>query len=747
MFAIWKMPTFYTVLVLSFYHINLFAQVTAGADSSNAELKEIEISSDRIRHTLQLHETEGTGIFAGKRTDVVLPENLDANVALNNARQVFGKVAGMINLENDGSGLQNNLAFRGLSPNRSWEFNTRQNGYDISADNFGYPEAYYTPPMELVQRIEVVRGASSLQFGPQIGGMINYVLKKAPVDRRFSVESRQTAGSYGLFNTFNAVGGTLGKFNYYASGQFRRGDGWRENSQFSTHHLYGNVGYTFGQKANISAEITRSNYLLQVSGGLTDAQFKADPRQSHRSRNWFNVPWTMAAVVFNWQPSVHTKINVKGFGLSGERNSIGVTAAITTPDTLNRSTGLYPARQIDQFAFKNVGLEARLLQEYTFAGRQHALAVGARLYQGDQTRWQRGKGDRNSDFNLDLQEERFPSEMGYTTKNAAAFAENILRAGRFAITTGLRYEFVRSDAAGRIGVNSQGSPIVASPVARDRHLLLAGAGAEYHLRGNNEFYANISGSYRPVLFSDLTPAATTDVIDPNLKDAKGANIDLGYRGTWKEWLHLDLGVYHLLYKNRIGSLTQLQSDGVTRYQFRTNLGNSRSYGAEMYVEADILKAFGVAEKWGDVQIFGALAWNHARYGDFEITSVQNNQIVKGNLDGNQVEYAPAYIHRYGATYSSKCFSTSFTVSQVASVFTDANNTVAPSANGQAGQLPKYAVMDWSSTIHLKKHYTLAAGINNLTNAAYAARRAGGAPGPGLLPGEGRTGYLTLGAKF
>lgn len=70
------------------------------------------------------------------------------------------------------------IALRGLNPNRSWELNTRQNGYDISSDIFGYPEAYYNPAMEAVDKIELIRGGSALQFGPQFGGLVNYVLKR-----------------------------------------------------------------------------------------------------------------------------------------------------------------------------------------------------------------------------------------------------------------------------------------------------------------------------------------------------------------------------------------------------------------------------------------------------------------------------------------------------------------------------------------------------------------------------------------
>ncbi|MFY7758272.1 MAG: TonB-dependent receptor plug domain-containing protein, partial [Flavobacterium stagni] len=123
-------------------------------------------------------------IYSGKKNDVLRLNEINGNRTTNNARELFSRMAGVSVWENDGSGIQVNIAVRGLSPNRSWELNTRQNGYDIASDVFGYPEAYYNPPMEAVERIEFIRGGASLQFGPQFGGLLNYVLKKAP-DKKF----------------------------------------------------------------------------------------------------------------------------------------------------------------------------------------------------------------------------------------------------------------------------------------------------------------------------------------------------------------------------------------------------------------------------------------------------------------------------------------------------------------------------------------------------------------------------------
>ena len=83
-----------------------------------------------------------------------------ANLASNNARQIFSQVAGLNIFQNDDAGLQLNIGGRGLDPNRTSNFNTRQNGYDISADVLGYPESYYTPAAEALKEIQVIQRCS-----------------------------------------------------------------------------------------------------------------------------------------------------------------------------------------------------------------------------------------------------------------------------------------------------------------------------------------------------------------------------------------------------------------------------------------------------------------------------------------------------------------------------------------------------------------------------------------------------------
>ncbi len=221
---------------------------------------------------------EGTAIYEAKKSEVIVLSDVTANLATNNSRQIYSKVPGLNIWESDGAGLQLGIGGRGLSPNRTSNFNTRQNGYDISADALGYPESYYTPPAEAVEKIQIVRGAASLQYGTQFGGMINFVMKKGPANTPLELTSRQTIGSFGLFNSFNSLGGTTGKLNYYTFYQRKQGNGWRPNSEFEVNTFFTDFNFQLTEKFFLCLEYTHMNYLAQQPGGLTDVQFLEDPQ-------------------------------------------------------------------------------------------------------------------------------------------------------------------------------------------------------------------------------------------------------------------------------------------------------------------------------------------------------------------------------------------------------------------------------------------------------------------------------------
>lgn len=692
-----------------------------------------------------LPEIVGTTINAGKKNALIMMDNVQGNVVTNTMRQVMAKVPGIQVWESDPSGIQIGIAARGLSPNRSWEFNTRQNGYDISSDPFGYPEAYYTPQLNSVQRIQVVRGAASLQYGPQFGGLINFIMKDgSDINKPFQYESQQTAGSFGLFNSYNAIGGETEKVHYYAFWDHRRGDGFRDNSGFKVNTGYGSISWKVNKKLKIGLEITHFNYLSQQPGGLTDTQFDIDPYQSLRKRNWFEVDWNIAAFNLDYTINVKSRLNIKAFAITGDRNSIGFMQTPNIADTFNTSTSQFNNRRVDIDQYRNFGAETRYITDYKIGNTENSFSAGVRYFIGNTFRFQNGKGDTESGYNLNTLNP-YPTDLDFLTTNTAIFAENIFRVGeKLSIIPGIRIENIRNTANGRVNLTGN-NELKITDQNRNRQFILPGIGAEHHF-GQTEVYANYSQAYRPVLFSDLTGNPTTDVIDQNLKDSKGYNIDLGYRGRLKDYLFFDVSGFLLQYNNRIGLIAQQNLDG-SFYNLRTNIGNSRSTGIEALIEFNPIKAWSNNTKFGNLNFFASVALINAKYQSLQVITRQGNSLVEKNLKNNRVENAPEKIYRMGVTYSRKQLTVTAQYSYVSAVFSDANNTITPTVNGTNGLIPSYQIVDISGTYKFIEMFFVKGGINNLMNEKYFTRRSTGYPGPGLMTAEPINFFLTVGVKL
>lgn len=708
--------------------------------SDMTELQGVSVfAQSGVKGNTFLPQVNDYTITAGKKNEVIVLDNLQANLAMNNSRQIFSRTPGISVWENDGSGIQLGVASRGLSPNRSWEFNVRMDGYDITPDPMGYPEAYYTPPMEVVERIEIIRGASSLQYGPQFGGLMNFILRKPDLSTKLVVESQNTSGNNGLFSSFNYIGGTSGRLSYTTYYQKRQGNGWRQNSNFNTDHTHGELSYAVSNKLKIGAQLTYMQAESQQAGGLTDVAFAQNSQQSLRARNWFSTPWFIYALTADYIINTDSKLSVKYFGTTAERNSVGFTRAITEVDSRGN-------RQVDRDLYQTNGAEIRYLLDYRIGSWKNTVATGLRYFHGEMQRKLLGMGTTNNDLDLSIQG-LYARDLLFTNSNYATFAETILRPTEtLALTFGARLEQINTHMTGQSGLSPAGLPIAVAPDSRGRSFVLLGAGAEYKLSSNTKLYSNIAQAYRPVLSSDLLPPATTDVIDPNLSDAKGYNFDLGYRGEVGNYLTFDVNYFYLDYANRVGTISQTNSDGKI-FQYRTNLGHSVSKGAEAYIEFSPTTAWLKHQRFGNISVFASLAAIRARYLDFKMTSVVNGKIIEGNLAGKHVENAPDKINRYGITYSKKGLSVSWQISDISKAFADASNTITPNAAATTGLIPGYQVQDISGSYKFKKYAQLNFGVNNLTDARYFTRRSGGYPGPGILPADGRTWYVGLNIKF
>lgn len=709
--------------------LSLFAQQKDSAKI--ILLEEVNIQGIKtIRGTGHMPEVKDGIIYAGKKNEVILVDSLDANKAINNTRQILGRIPGLNIVETETGGFTaNGIATRGLNPTQSIEMNTRQNGYNISADVFGYNESYYLPPMEAVSRIEMIRGAASLQFGSQFGGMVNYVVNEAPKNKAFELYTSQTGGSFGLFNTFNSIGGTIKKISYYGFAQYRTLDGWRPNSNQKQLSAFGKIQYNASERFNAGIEYSLLRNRIKMPGGLTDSMFAANPRSSFRSRNWLKSPWNILAAYANYIISPKTTLSIKSSFLFSNRalvwrNEDGGAGAL---DKIDPATGDFVNREVENEDMHNTTTELRLVHTYKLGKSENTLAGGIRYAYAWFKKQGGGEGTTGSDFDLSVTGP-YGYDLDFTTTNIAPFIENIFRVNnRFSVTPGFRFEYLKSTGKGYKEDN--GNQIITKE-NRVRNIPLFGIGLEYKTSSNTNIYANISQAYRPIDYSQLTAFGLTSKIDPDLKDANGFNSDLGYRGTVKNYLNFDIGLFYLGYNKRIGTVL-INAGTANEYTLRTNVANSVHKGVESYVEFNLLKYLNTNSKRG-LSIFNSLALIDAAY-------------TSGEFKGNRVEASSKYINRTGLTYSDKKLSGTLQMNNVGDAYGDATNEKI-SNDPVAGYIPAYTVWDFSATYRINR-YSIKAGINNLTDKAYFTSRTDEYPGPGIIPSIGRSFYVGVAAKF
>ena len=133
-------------------------------------------------------------------------------------------------------------------------------------------------PLNNIERIEVVRGASSVLYGDAaVGGVINIITKKGEGKPKF--DASVIAGSYGLHNERAGVTGAVDKWTYALNGENNFAFGYRERSKLSSQGGGLNVGYDASELFNISLGLSFNKTDYQMPGYLTKVQMEQDRRQ------------------------------------------------------------------------------------------------------------------------------------------------------------------------------------------------------------------------------------------------------------------------------------------------------------------------------------------------------------------------------------------------------------------------------------------------------------------------------------
>ncbi len=707
-------------------------------DSQIEKLDEVIVRANKkkVFQIERLKDFEETYVYAGKKNEVILMDLSMANLASNNARQVYSQIPGINIFQNDDAGLQLNIGGRGLNPNRSSNFNTRQNNYDISADALGYPESYYTPANEGLQEIQILRGAASLQYGTQFGGLVNFIMKKPNQEKKLEIITRNTLGTNGLYTNFTSTSYKKNNFSYFGFINYKKGDGFRENSEFNSINYYQNFNFEINEKIKITADLTYLNYLAHQAGGLSDIMFRDNPFQSNRERNWFDINWFLYNLKYIYKVNDGLNLSLNFFGLEAKRNSLGFRT--------NRVDQIDPGKERDLIKgdFSNYGFEGRILKNYKIKNKKNYILLGFKIYNSNSMSEQGpGSGNSTADFEFDFN--NYPnyvnqSKYRYPNKNFALFGENIFYLNKnLSITPGFRYENIVTKNIGfyrRINTDAAGNVIYNERFdendSRKRSFLLLGLGIGYKVNIDLDLYSNFSQNYRSVTFADISIINPAYAINPNIDDEKGYTFDFGLRGKVKDIMSFDSSLFALIYRDRIGFVQRVFPDGNVKSE-RGNVGNAQILGFENLIDFNLKKILSLNNN-NEMNFFINYSFINSKY-------LESEEI---GIEGKSVEFVPDHNLKTGIKYGFKNLSINFQYLYMSSQFTDSSNAINGNLSGVIGEIPSYRIADLSFSYNAKK-ISYEFGVNNLLNEKYFTRRATGYPGPGIIPSAPRNYYLTL----
>jgi Fe(3+) dicitrate transport protein len=692
----------------------LVRPVWAEETKSVTTMKEVVVTAvtDTTPGVSYLEDVEGTKIYSGKKTAII--DVQAAPVIVNsNYRQALQKTPGLL-LSEESTPLFS-VGYRGLNPHRAQFTQVMKDGIPIHADMFGYPEAYYTPPLEVVDHIDFIHGGAALMYGPQPGGALNFVTKD-PYDAPFYFEEQNTFGSHDLYSNYTAVSGTQGPVGYYGYFHHRQSQGFRQfNSQYEVY--YGGAKIVIEQDPTARWILAFDLYEEDHGepGGLTRKDFDMDPSKTTRLSDRFELNRYAGSVTFEKEVSENTDLEIKGYGVYYERLSWRQRGGGfgTIPTGSSASTN-----SIEDQTFYTGGMDARMKHEYSaFGSDEHVFSGGVLYHHTHSPRSdERGRAGDAEDGPLRNESER---DIDYLS----VFFENLFKFGRLSVTPGVRFENIWQAVQEEVNVDkvAAGKPLADEEI--HDFVVLAGVGAAYEVTPEVDLYSNFSQGYRPKIFTDAVPTSPTTVINEDLEEGNSWQVDLGLRGKPVPYFSWDASVFHMEFDGQIGSVS---SGGVTVLQ---NVGDAEHQGVELTTELDLVGLSDAiwqkncAEKIGSFVIF-----YNAMFLDAEF--------IGGPVTGKTPQYAPDFIQKGGAEYRYK----DKVKIRMAGTFVD--DHFANDSNTQTFAVPSFKVWDLTGEIKVwKDNVSIIGGINNLFDEKYFAR----VRSDGIDPADGRNYYG--GVKF
>ncbi len=647
--------------------------------------------------------------------------------------EALRQAAGVFPRDEEGLGLRPNIGVRGLSPTRSSEVLLLEDGLPLTYGPYGDNATYSHPPLRRFERIEILKGASQIRFGPHtVGGVVNYISPRAP--DAFSGSLFAAGGSEGYGEAAVSIGGPIAGFRALAHASTTTFDGIRDNHdlEFSDYSL--RLERTLAPNHELVARFAINQEDSQVSySGLTEAEFAADPFGNPFPNDRFDTERYTGAITHGWQISPSVELTTSVYALyfgrdwwrqssnSGQRPSDSSDPACASMANLNTTCGTEGRlREYHQY-----GIESRLNWQFEFLGAEADLEAGIRYHRERQSRLQ---------INADTPTGRTPgtSVNGGTPENNLRHAEAwsgfgllTLDYGRLAISPGVRVEAIEYERTNRL-TGQTGSTEVSE--------IIPGLGVTYDINDAIVAYAGVHRGFSPPRIEDIVTNAGGTV---DLDAEESTNWEIGVRGSPLPGLDIDASYFLMEFDNQIVPSSVAGGIGATL----TSAGETRHSGLEATVRYSLRDA-GLMQT-NDLYFRTALTYvGEAEFVGTRFSNISGFGAV--SVSGNRLPYAPEWIASAAVGYEfGEWLNLQAEVQYTGEMFTDDLNTVTPIANGQRGPIDDATIVNLSANLTPNDGpATYFVTVKNAFDEMYIVDRA-----RGILPGAPRLVQAGVSLRF
>jgi Fe(3+) dicitrate transport protein len=690
--------------------------IEVGAESASVEMQlpvvtdEITVLGSRIATTPER--------IPGAVTVLEREAIVDANPT--NLTEVLRKAPGINVRDEEGFSLRPNIGIRGLNPTRSTKVLLLEDGLPLTYAPYGDNAAYYHPPLERFESIEILKGAGQIAYGPvTVGGVINYLTPVPPATPELRLKI--AGGSREYFNGHLGWGGTWGKTGLLVDLMRKQGDGARDN----VHSELTDVNFKVVQALSEAQSLTlRATYYSEDSNvtysGLTESEYADAPRQNPFANDFFYGDRLGASLVHRLRFDDATFLATSVYGSkfkrhwwrqssnSGQRPNDSADPNCAGMANLHTTCG-NEGRLREYYMW---GVEPRLYLERSLFGVRHDFQVGVRAHFEAQERLQ-VNGE-----SADARSGRVVEDNARDNRAYSLFVQDRLALGRWTLSPGVRVEQIDFERDNRLANNGTGAGGHTSLTQ-----VVPGIGVSYDAAVAT-FFAGVHRGFAPPRTEDIiTNSGGVVDLDPELS----WNSELGVRLAPRPGVQIESTIFRMDYENQVVPASLAGGVGATL----TNGGETLHQGVEIGARFDTAPALGTSHN--AYATVGYTFVDEAKFVGRRFSGVSGFSGV--SIGGNRLPYAPEHLLTAGVGYLfSSGLEASVEAVHVSEQFGDDLNTVAPAGDGQRGLIPSYTI--WNAAVNYELPFLnsrLFVAVKNAFDELYIADRTRGiVPGPPRL---------------